>query len=341
MDETGVLGLLEELSILLEDSKPVFGKSNLRQVDIAAAFEIMDEIRDTFPSEFAQARQIVRERQSLLDDAEAEANRMIEDARSQAMTIASEQEIVRISQQQADQILADARELERQTRAGAEDYADEVFGARGAEPRHAAEQRAPLPRPPQRQLARRGPLMEATRIPIPSELFAPAESSHFEGTYAVPVVKAGPDLYDFAEPLAWQVDVTNTGDALLVTGTVEGEAKTSCARCVDEFSFPVTGEVEGYFLIGADREAPEDMDDDEFDVLPDDNVIDLEPLLRAALLLEFPLVPLCDEECKGLCPTCGANLNDGPCGCAPAEDAGDDAPPNPFAVLKDFPFEQN
>ena len=126
MDETGVLGLLEELSILLEDSKPVFGKNNLRQVDIAAAFDIMDEIRDLFPAEFSQARQIVRERQSLLDD--VEANRMIEDARSQAITIASEQEIVRISQQQADTILADARELERQTRAGAEDYADEVFG---------------------------------------------------------------------------------------------------------------------------------------------------------------------------------------------------------------------
>ena len=93
MDETGVLGLLEELSILLEDSKPVFGKGNLRQVDIAAAFEIMDEIRDTFPREFSQSRQIVR-----------------------------------ISQQQADQLVADARELERQTRAGAEDYADEVFG---------------------------------------------------------------------------------------------------------------------------------------------------------------------------------------------------------------------
>jgi cell division septum initiation protein DivIVA len=129
MDDTGVLGLLEELSILLEDAKPVgFGRNNnLRQVDVSAAFEIMDEIRDTFPSEFAQARQIVRERQGLLDDADAEANRMVEDARSQAMTIASEQEIVRISQQQADQILAYARELERQTRAGAEDYADEVF----------------------------------------------------------------------------------------------------------------------------------------------------------------------------------------------------------------------
>ena len=127
MDETGVLGLIEELSILLEDSKPVFGKNNIRQVDIQTAFEILDEIRDTFPSEFSQARQIVRERQSLLDDAEAEADRMIEDARSQAMTIASKQEVVRISQQQADTILSDARELERQTRAGAEDYADEVF----------------------------------------------------------------------------------------------------------------------------------------------------------------------------------------------------------------------
>lgn len=182
--------------------------------------------------------------------------------------------------------------------------------------------------------------METTRISIPSELFAPAESSHFEGTFSEPVMKAGPDLYDFAEPLVWQVDVTNTGEALLVTGTVEGDAKTSCARCVEEFPLSLTGEIEGYYLLDAEKGAPEDMDDDEFDVLPENNVIDLEPLIRAALLLEFPLVPLCDDDCKGLCPTCGANLNDGSCGCAPVADD-DDTPPNPFAALKDFPFEQN
>mgnify|MGYP000337985405 CR=1 FL=1 len=79
------------------------------------------------------------------------------------------------------------------------------------------------------------------------------------------------------------------------------------------------------------------MDEDEFDVLPADKVIDLEPLITAALLLEFPLIPLCDEECKGLCPQCGANLNEGPCGCEPAADDDDDMPPNPFAALKDFP----
>ena len=105
--------------------------------------------------------------------------------------------------------------------------------------------------------------MDAVRIHVPSELFAPAESSHFEGTFDLPVMKAGPDLHSFSEPLAWQVDVTNTGDAFLVAGTVEGEATTSCARCLDEFSFPVTGEIEGYYLIGSETEAPQDMDADE------------------------------------------------------------------------------
>lgn len=111
----------------------------------------MDEIRDLFPAEFSQARQIVRERQSLLDDAEVEANRMIEDARSQAITIASEQEIVRISQQQADTILADARELERQTRRRRRGLRRRGVRAHRAEPRHAAEQHAPLPRSPERR----------------------------------------------------------------------------------------------------------------------------------------------------------------------------------------------
>ncbi len=128
MDESGVLGCLEDLSILLEDSKPVFGKNNMRQVDVNVAFDLLDEIRDTFPSEFATARQIVRERQALIDDAQAEAARIIDDAKSQATTIASEQEVVRLAQNESERIMAEAREMERETRAGAEDYADEVFG---------------------------------------------------------------------------------------------------------------------------------------------------------------------------------------------------------------------
>ncbi len=127
MDETGVMALLDELSDLIEDGKSVLGNKDRKQIEVGPALDIIDEIRQAFPVEFAQARQIVRERQGLLEDTEAECNRILEDARNQALIIASEQEIVRIAQQQAENILADAREMERETRAGAEDYADNVF----------------------------------------------------------------------------------------------------------------------------------------------------------------------------------------------------------------------
>jgi uncharacterized protein len=44
-------------------------------------------------------------------------------------------------------------------------------------------------------------------------------------------------------------------------------------------------------------------------------VIDLDPIVREQILLELPEYPVCDEQCKGLCPVCGANLNDRECGC--------------------------
>jgi len=127
MDETGVLALVDELSDILEDSKPTLGNKDKRTVEIGPLLDILDDIRHAFPEEFSHARQIVRERQSLLEDAEIEANRILEDARNQALIIASEQEIVRIAQQQAENVLADARDMERETRAGADDYADWVF----------------------------------------------------------------------------------------------------------------------------------------------------------------------------------------------------------------------
>ena len=50
-----------------------------------------------------------------------------------------------------------------------------------------------------------------------------------------------------------------------------------------------------------------------------------------------PFVILCKEDCKGLCPTCGADLNEGPCAC----DSSDDIDPdNPFAVLKNLKFNE-
>lgn len=175
---------------------------------------------------------------------------------------------------------------------------------------------------------------EDARIAIPQELFALAGSSRFQGTVDLGTLEAGPDAYVFSAPASWAVDVTNTGGALLLSGTVSGRATTACARCLASVEVSLEGEVEEYLLIGErDEGDPRDAAEAEFDRLPEDKVVDLEPYLRAALLMEVPRVPLCSEGCKGLCPQCGADLNEGPCPCG-EPDAPDEE--NPFAVLKDF-----
>lgn len=175
----------------------------------------------------------------------------------------------------------------------------------------------------------------AASIAVPDELFEMAESRHFEGEAAIDTLAAGPDTYRLEGPVSWSVDVTNTGEALLVMGAARATAATDCARCLDEVSYDLSGDIEGYFVIdGEEGEAPEDLEGDEFSLLPESHVIDLVPLIEQALLLELPLVPLCADDCKGLCPRCGANLNEGPCSCA-AEDEG---PRGPFSALKDFDF---
>ena len=182
-------------------------------------------------------------------------------------------------------------------------------------------------------------MFDGLHILIPQELFVPTESSYFEGEYVVSELISGPDIYHFSSPLKWEITISNTGDALLISGTITGKAKIQCARCLDEFYFSLSGIVEGFFLLENENGIPDDKEEDEFDVLPEDKTIDLEPLLRAAILLELPLVPLCKETCEGLCPFCGINLNNEKCSCAlNHHNEADDESQNPFSVLKDYPF---
>ena len=96
-------------------------------VDPERVYELIDEIRSQFPDELKQARWIVKERQEMLEEAEKEANRILEDAKSRAEAMAAEQEIVKLAEQQRAEILDDARTREREIRLGAEDYADEML----------------------------------------------------------------------------------------------------------------------------------------------------------------------------------------------------------------------
>jgi cell division septum initiation protein DivIVA len=98
-----------------------------RLIDVEKVYEIIDEIRANFPDELKQARWIVKERQEMLEEAEKEANRVLEEARDRADSMASEQEVVRRANEQAAAVLDAARQSEREIRLGAEDYADEML----------------------------------------------------------------------------------------------------------------------------------------------------------------------------------------------------------------------
>ena len=100
-------------------------------------------------------------------------------------------------------------------------------------------------------------------------------------------------------------------------GTARTVVKGECRRCLTPADAPVNLEIGALFT--QDPEALEDPDS--YPVAPDATEIDVTPAVREELLLAAPRYVLCREDCKGMCPQCGQDLNAGPCGCAPATDA--------------------
>src|SRR5450759_843282 len=121
-----IMALIDRIEEALDSARSL-PLTRGRLVDVEKVYEIIDEIRANFPDELKQARWIVKERQEMLEEAEKEANRVLEEARDRADAMASEQEVVRRANEQAAAILDSARHQERETRLGAEDYADEML----------------------------------------------------------------------------------------------------------------------------------------------------------------------------------------------------------------------
>ena len=115
--------------------------------------------------------------------------------------------------------------------------------------------------------------------------------------------------------------VTRIGDGLLVQGNVAAEVEAECSRCLDRISMPVEGTLEEQYqptvdvMTGAPvNRADYEANDAAFDI-DANHMMDLSEPVRQALLVAMPMKPLCRADCKGLCPQCGANWNDGPCDC--------------------------
>jgi len=119
--------------------------------------------------------------------------------------------------------------------------------------------------------------------------------------------------------LAADLILYKSGVEVVARGRVDGELGMVCSRCVGPARVTISAPFEILFL-PRDADVPEpdeeDLEADEPDVIAyDDEQIDIEETLREELLLALPYAPLCSEACKGLCPTCGKDLNEGPCDC--------------------------
>jgi len=121
-----VLALIDKLDDLVHNARAV-PFSDKVAIDREAIYELLDQMRAVIPEEIKQSRWIVKERQEMLNEAKRESERIGAEAREAATQQASEQEIVKLAEREAAQILEEARIREREVRLGAEDYADEVL----------------------------------------------------------------------------------------------------------------------------------------------------------------------------------------------------------------------
>jgi len=96
-----------------------------------------------------------------------------------------------------------------------------------------------------------------------------------------------------------------------VTGTVQATWTGTCRRCLEAAGDTLVVPVREHFTEGGDGEETYPLHDGE---------VDLEPMVRDAVLLELPQAPLCRPQCQGICPTCGVNRNEETCRCRPQRD---------------------
>lgn len=108
-------------------------------------------------------------------------------------------------------------------------------------------------------------------------------------------------------------------DRFYWSGRIEGAAAMDCRRCLTPTSVSVSEELH---LIYTDADDEEVDDPDVFRIPPRARELDLRPSIREQWLLAVPAFALCRDDCKGLCPHCGADLNAGDCGCRATADNG-------------------
>ena len=135
--------------------------------------------------------------------------------------------------------------------------------------------------------------------------------------------------FTFAQAPAAETRLDLEGSTVIIEGSVRGEFSTNCVRCLEPTHAEVHSPIKIILKPHSERSRPDEEVEDVQLGFYDGKEVDCGPIAEESLVLALPLNVVCSESCRGLCPTCGTNLNTGSCQCAP-EPVGDDR----FSVLR-------
>jgi uncharacterized protein len=154
------------------------------------------------------------------------------------------------------------------------------------------------------------PTETTLRIPLAAALRHPGNSRPVTTAVGLAELNGVAAEIPVSAPVDVDLVLERVPEGIVVRGTLSADWTAACSRCLEPVDGRVSVHVDELF-------EPIPLEGETY--LLGDDVIDLEPMVRDALLLELPLAPLCRDDCAGLCPTCGANRNDEPCDCAGEE----------------------
>lgn len=147
---------------------------------------------------------------------------------------------------------------------------------------------------------------------------------------------AGQLDFVFNSPVRAHLDITRTGKDIQISGDMKTALGFVCNRCLKPFAYPLDTGFSVYYTLGREPEREKELTAADIDVnfLIGDE-LDTADILFAQISLELPMQALCNDDCPGLCPVCGQDLNAGPCAC-PVKEKAEDTTDVRFAKLKEF-----
>src|SRR5204863_5454342 len=120
-------------------------------------------------------------------------------------------------------------------------------------------------------------------------------------------------------PVKLAFDIYKDKDQFRLVGSVETMLELPCSRCLEAFKSPVDSSFDLRYQSHARNSGEGEREIEEDDLTTafyENETIDLGQLMREQFYLALPMKPLCGDDCKGLCPTCGINWNKGTCNCS-------------------------